>query len=116
MAIVATAMKIPVDPRTVPIREREPGQTSPLTEMLSSRPIVICLVLIFTVDFISTMLEPTLSIHLYEMFQMDAWERGMLFAEAGFFGVLCAPLASILGECGRGPLHRKMLVLIGLFC
>jgi MFS family permease len=83
--------------------------------MLASRPIVVCLVLIFSVDFISTMLEPTLSIHLYEVFQMNAWERGLLFAEAGFFGVLCAPLASILGECGRGPAHRKMLVLIGLF-
>jgi len=115
MSVTAPAMKLPVDPRTVPIREREPGEQTPFREMLSFPPVVALLVIIFTVDFCSTALEPVLSIHLYELDQMDAWMRGLAFAEMGLFGAIFTPLSSWLAECGRGILHRKMFVLIGIY-
>merc|ERR1711907_543012 len=56
------------------------------------------------------MLEPTLSIQLYEEYQMNGFARGNLFMEMGFFGVIAAPIASFAGECAS----RKFLVLCGL--
>merc|ERR1712196_232174 len=57
------------------------------------------------------MLEPTLSIHLYEHYQMTVTKRGMFFMLIGIAGTCTAPLAGPLAEWTS----RKLHVTAGLF-
>lgn len=109
MAVVASGtIVMPVPPPVV--REREPGQPTPWSEMFGSRAIAFSLMAIFLVDFMVALLEPTLSIHLFEFFEMEIWERGLVFMEMGLMGLLAAPLAGLLGEYTS----RKLVMLAGL--
>merc|ERR1712054_553800 len=100
---------MPVDPPTV--RDREPGEKTPWAEMFGSRLIAQSLIMLFLVDFVAGVLEPTLSIHLFEFFQMGVYERGIVFMELGLFGLLAAPITSLLGEYTS----RKIVMTVGLF-
>lgn len=107
--VAAGTIVMPVDPPSV--REREPGQPTPWSEMFGSRLIALSLVSLFFVDFIAGVLEPTLSIHLFEFFQMGVYERGIIFMELGLFGLLAAPITSLLGEYTS----RKIVMTVGMF-
>jgi len=100
---------LPVDPPA--IREREPGEKTPWSEMFGSRLIAMSLVAIFFVDFVSGVLEPTLSIHLWENFEMGVYQRGLIFMQMGLFGLLAAPVTSLLGEYTS----RKLVMTFGCF-
>jgi len=109
-AIVASGTIIlPVDPPT--IRDREPGEKTPWSEMFGSRLIAMSLLSIFFVDFVSGVLEPTLSIHLFEQFEMGVYQRGLIFMQMGLFGLLAAPVTSLLGEYTS----RKLVMAFGCF-
>ena len=79
------------------------------SELFSFPGVPLSLLALFMIDVVYGLLEPTLSIHLYESFQMDVWDRAQVFMELGFAGLVMAPLAGCIGEYWS----RKATVGIG---
>lgn len=100
-------IQLPCEPPA--LRVRDPGQPTAWVEMFCNGNIAASLLAIFLVDFITASLEPTLSIHLFEFYEMGVWDRGLCFLEMGIFGLFAAPVASLVGEYTS----RKMLMVVG---
>jgi len=105
--VASGTIQLPCEPPI--LRERDPGQPTAWAEMVGHRSIAASLLAIFLVDFITASLEPTLSIHLFEFYEMGIWDRGIIFLEIGMFGLLAAPAASLLGEYTS----RKLVMVFG---